>query len=227
MSESPPLAAESAEAPLAVKRRSPRWQLGLQRLILLIAAIAVWMTVYLNHQRSAFLDTRIKLMVPLANELIVNDPSKIAVVQLEHLWMDDDRWDLYLPGGSYRLCIATRKVADDGLAPVVKSVPLRPGNHRISLMQERGPQSSHVTVSEGKTTHFDVRDTVEWDPLINSVGGGRFSLNEQLPPDKPVVLYRRRFMQVNSTPGSGNTPNGTSAGILLWIERTSGSTPKP
>jgi hypothetical protein len=227
MSEGPPLAAESTEASPSAKRRSSRRQLGVQRLILLVAAIAVWMAAYVNRQRNTLLDDRIKVMVPLAHELIVDDPSKLAVVKLEQTLSDDNRWDLYLPSGAYRLCLATRKVGEDGLAPLIKSVPIRSGNHRLALTQELTKTSGRVTVMEGKAMLLDMLETAEWYPDEGSIDVGHFSLNEQLPTDKPVILYRRRFYQPTGRPYESHMPKGPTAGILLWIERVEGSKPGP
>jgi len=219
MPEGPPLEADS---PAAVNRRPPRRQLGIQQLILLVAAIAVWMTAYVNHQRNQSLDSRIRVMVPLAHELIVDDPSKIAVVKLEQSLSDDNRWDLYLPSGAYRLCLATRDVGKDGLAPVTKSVPIRSGNHRLALTQELTKTSGRVIVTEGKTVLLDMLEIAEWHDY-GSDEKGHFSLNEQLPTDKPVILYRRRFYQPTGRPYESVMPKGPTEGILLWIERVDGS----
>jgi hypothetical protein len=212
----------------AGSRRRFRVQLGLQRLILLIAALAVWMTVYLNQQHSAVLGARIKAMVPLAHELIVDDPSKVAVVKLEDYWMNDDRWDISLPPGSYRLCIATRKIANDGLAPVNQSVPIRSGRHQLALLQDHDKEACRIQVTNNGEAVLIVQEPKDWDPRFGSQGGGQFSLNEQLPPDKPIVLYRRQFMQrIANGQGAFISGDPTGNGILLWIERVDGSNRKP
>src|SRR5215468_248973 len=76
-----------------------------RRRFLLMAAIAVWMAYFVNRRHNAALEARIKTMVPLAHELIIDDPKKIAVVRMEEYWYDENRWDLYLPEGRYRLCV--------------------------------------------------------------------------------------------------------------------------
>ena len=55
-----------------------------------------------------------------------------------------------------------------------------------------------------------------------STGGGEFSSSEQLPPDKPLVLYRRRYMIKDST-GNSQTPPGPTEGLMLWIEPVAGA----
>ena len=111
-------------------------------------------------------------MVPLAHELIVDDLSKIAVVKLEDYWMDDNRWDLYLPAGSYRLCIATREVAGEGLAPPVKSVPIRSGRHQLALLQNRDKEIYRIRVTRDGDELLSMQEPKGWDPGIGSQGGG-------------------------------------------------------
>lgn len=127
-----PTMPDSPDTPPARAGRS-HWQLGLRGMILFTAVCAVWMTVLLNRRHNALLEARIATMRPLARELVVEDPAKVAVVKLDELWDDDHRWDLYLPPGRYRLCLATRQIVDQGLAPVVASQPIGPGRHLIGL----------------------------------------------------------------------------------------------
>ncbi len=105
--------------------RRQRWQVGLRTLILLVAAIAVWTTYFLNRHQNAALEARIKTMLPLAHELIADDPKKVAVVKLEENWFDENRWDIFLPDGEYRLCLAMRGIESDGLATAQKARELR------------------------------------------------------------------------------------------------------
>jgi hypothetical protein len=60
-----------------------RWQVGFRTLFLLMAAIAVWITFFINRRQNEALDARIKMLIPLSHELIVNDPEQIAVVKKE------------------------------------------------------------------------------------------------------------------------------------------------
>jgi hypothetical protein len=87
-----------------------RWQMGIRTLILSTALVAVWMSVHLDRGRIAALESRIAAMRPMARELIVDDPTRIAVVRKDELWYDDNRWEISLPEGEYRVGVATRDV---------------------------------------------------------------------------------------------------------------------
>src|SRR4051794_9487637 len=79
-----------ASVPEPPRRRG--FQVSLRTLVLLIAAIGVWITYFNSRHQISSLGKRIASTRPLAHELVISDPSKIAVVKREELWMDDHRW---------------------------------------------------------------------------------------------------------------------------------------
>lgn len=197
-----------------------RWQIGLRTLFLMTAVIAVWMTVLINREQNKTLEARIKTMRPLAHELVVDDPNQIAVVKQEELWYDENRWDIHLPDGQYRLCVATRDIDQSGLAPVAKSERIEAGRHELELTQRWTSTGWQVNVIQEGATRLTVEEPKEWDPGSGSSGGGQFSLSTQWPAGPPVVLFRRRFTRPDAR-GQMRTPIGPCEGILLWIETVS------
>ena len=220
MSEMPlPVNERDESLPPAKQAHRVRWQLGVRTLLLLMAAIAVWMAYFVNRRHNAALAARIKAMVPLAHELVIEDAKKIAVVKLEEYWMDENRWELYLPEGQYRLCVATHGIDSNGLAPVVKSTPIEAGRHLLALEQRRDNDVWRITAVWDGRERIAVEEPKAWNPGTGSEGGGQYSLSEQLPPDQPAVLFRRRFLHADGK-GRMMTPLGPTEGLLLWIERT-------
>lgn len=230
MTELPPGQAGEAvrEGPPSRSPVRKRWQISLRTVFLLVAAVAVWITYFINRRENTALEARIASALPLAHELIVDDPSKFAVVKLEEYWYDENRWDLYLPPGSYRLCLATHKIENGAPAPLEKSTPIQAGRHRVDIEVEKDRDLSRITVSCDGIKVLTAEEPKEWDPGFGSEGGGHFSLSEQLPTDQPMILFRRRFMQpIPGASGSSAVPDGPAEGLLLWIESTSGSMTKP
>jgi hypothetical protein len=201
--------------PAANQPRPHRWQIGIRTLILLVAAIAVWLTYFVNRQHNAALDARIKTMVPLAHELIIDDPKKIAVVKLEEYWFDDNRWEVHLPEGQYRLCLATRGIDQAKLAPAGKRAAIAAGRQRIGLEQRRAGDEWQIRVLWDESELIAVTEPKDWYPETGSSSSADFSQSTQLSPESPVVLIRKRFMRRNNQ----GPYTDTTEGILLWIER--------
>ena len=201
-------------------RRTYR-QISLRTLLLLTAAVAVWVAHFKNRSDNEHFTEQINTMRPLARELIVVDPSLAAVVKQDEHWYDQNDWKYFLPDGDYRLQIATREIDEKGLAPVTQSVPIKAGMGHVGLEQKRNQNRDWlVTITaEGKEI-LSFEEPADWDAGRGSSGGGLHSESTQLPPDEPIVLFRRRFM-VETMPGGGSytTPQGPSNGLLLWIEQ--------
>jgi hypothetical protein len=184
-----------------------------------MAAIAVWITYFINRQQIATLTSRIEVLRPRVQELFVDDPHKVAFVKREELWYDENRWAIYLPDGAHRLCLATRGIDSQGTASSVKSEFLTAGRHELALEQRREPDAWRVVIlCDGKEL-VAVREPAEWNPDSGSEGGTTYSSSDQMPAGGPIFLFRRRFKRNDAT-GSSRTPSVPTEGILLWLEKT-------
>lgn len=221
MSEPPPTNLEEPAAPPSQPPRRPRWQIGLRTFVLAIAAIAVWMTDIANRRQNDRIESHIETMLPLSRELVVADPTQIAVVKRQEFWYDDNTWDLHLPPGSYRLCLATRDIDIDPrqtlIPPAFQSIPLSPGKHTLALELTKTDTLWRVSVSADDSPALSAEEPLDWNAAHGYMGGSQISDSRQAPPDKPLVLFHRRFMRTTSN-GSSSTPRGPSEGIMLWIE---------
>ena len=192
-----------------------RWQIGMRTLFLVLAAIGVWMAYFINRSRSAALLARIAVLAPLAHELIVADAGKIAAVKLEEHWMDDNNWEVYLPAGRYRLCLATRAIGTKELASPVKSVPIEGGRHRVGLELELQKSVWRVAVSLDGVQTLGAEEPQQWKGP-SSHSSGPSAVTEQFPVEKPAVLLRLRFLRPRAD--VAYDPAAPTEGILLWIE---------
>jgi hypothetical protein len=194
------------------------WQVGLRTLFLVVVAIGVWIGYLQNRKRIDILKQRIKVMQTLAHELVIHDPGKIAVVQKEALWHDDNRWEIHLPKGAYRICLATREIPPNaGAGPVVASEPIEAGRHTVSLVVEKEKSAWHITVTRDGATALTAAEPIEWNDGHGSSTSGGFSESNELDPAEPVFLMRRHFMRRGPN-GVSRSPSGPAEGILLWIE---------
>jgi hypothetical protein len=214
---------ESASLPATTKQRGRRrWQVGMRTLLLAMAAIAVWIAFFINRRQNALLRERIHAMRLIAHELVINDDQKTAVVSLEKMWFDQDRWDIYLPRRDYRLCIATRGIVyQEGTASKLKCEPLKPGRHRIALVQKKNEKDWQVNVMVDDAEFLSVREPREWGDVSRSFGGDQFSISEQAAADERVILFERIFMADDGPAGAVQNPSGPMNGIQLWLEPVS------
>lgn len=195
-----------------------------------MAAIGVWTAEIVNRRISANLDKRIAALRPLARELDIKDPNKIAVVKCEELWYDENQWDLYLPRAGYQLVVATREIDHNGQPAPRATAPLAEGRCRLELTQTDTRAGFEVQVLRDGQELLKVEEEKGWDWGGGSSGGGQYTISEQFAPDKPVVLFRRRFTQPVKLPSGGTslrTPDGPSNGLMLWIEPVTAPQPKP
>ena len=235
-----PADAEARETP-PDRAVGVRWQVGLRGMMLFTVAFAVWMTYLLNRHYNASLAARIPTMRPFARELVVADETKAAVVKLEELWPDDDHWDVYLPPGQYRLCLATRGIGHHGVAPVVASQPVEPGRHTIGLALRKEKSGWHVEASCDGARPITADETLKWNPEKCFSEQGDFAKSTTLPASELIILQGGHFMQVQPGPASepilflggvgmhvgydviAINPSGPEEGIRLWIEPVAGS----
>jgi hypothetical protein len=214
---------EASDAPErqdgAPRRRRFRLQWSLQTLLLLTAAVAVWVAYFRLRQQIPRLEQEIDSLEQMARELIVEDEEQIAVVMLPQMWYDESRWDIYLPEGKYVMRLATRRIGEKGLAPAVRQTPIRGGRHRVELMRSDDGAGREITVLVDDRPVIEAEEGASWDPRGHSGGGSEFGKCVQRPADEPLVLFRRRFHR-RSKGGGSVAPKGPTKGLMLWIERT-------
>jgi hypothetical protein len=187
-------------------------------LILFSAAIAVWLAYAVNLHRNAELRERIARVRPLVRVLKVDDESKIAAVRLDPLWIDDNRWELYLPNGQFRVCIATREIGESGMPPIVQSARVGPGRHQLAFELARSKDGWHARAHWDEVAVLKLIEPLEWNPEVGSSGHAGISSSQQFDPEAPVVLMHSRFMKKDEH-GGMSTPVGPADGVMLWIER--------
>jgi hypothetical protein len=206
--------------PEPAKARRGRFQVGLRVLFWLTAAFAVWITVSINRRENERLTAKIESLRSLVRELVVDDPAQFAVVKLIDTWSDENRWDVYLPPGQYRVCFASKDIDVNGLPEKFWSAPIEAGRHRLGMDLEAVKSGTRIRVTRDGGQCFTVDEPSNWAGNgWSSVGD--FSTSQQLPASPSLMLHRRRNFHQNLP------PTGPDNGLLLWIERTDGPNQAP
>lgn len=199
------------------KRRFPL-QWSLQTLLLLTAVVAVWIGYFRYRLDIPRLEQEIDAMRQMASELIIEDPQLVAAVKLPELWMDEQRWDIHLPEGKYKIRLATREIGKEGLAPAIAEAPIDAGRHQIKLQKEEVDDGWRIVVLLDDQPLLQVAEKPDWNPGDGYEGSGVSTTSRQFSPNAAVELHRRRFVHQTKA-GPYEAPEEPAEGLLLWIER--------
>ena len=211
-------------SPAVTRPGRRRWQVGLPTLLLLMAAIAVWMTFFINRRQIARLEARIQALLPLVHELVVDDPAKIAVVKLEDYWYDDNRWEVYLPPGDVPALPGDPRDRRSGLA-LRDEEACRSRRAGMSCLWSNGwskdSPTHHRRTCDGKE-QLTVEEPKEWDTGSSSSNGTGRRDQSSVPgrsarrPAPPPLHAPRRPGEFDHTVGSDRWH--------LAVDRTHGGT---
>lgn len=207
------------EEDVTPRKRRLVLQWSLQTLLLLTAAVAVWVAYFRLRQQIPRLEQQIASMQQMARELLVQDEKQIAVVMLPQMWFDESRWEIHLPQGEYMMRLATREIDEKGFAPAVGETLIGAGRHRIELMQSDEGNGRTITVMVDDQPSIEAEEGSDWDPSHGCSGGSEFGNCTHLSPHEPLILFRRRFYRRTKT-GQNTAPKGPTDGLMLWIEPT-------
>lgn len=215
------------EPPGAPAGRRSRWQFGLRAMLTLTALVAVW-TAHVNNVREIHsLEGRIDALRPLVRDLDIPDPSFFAFVKLDALWFDDNRWDLYVPDGPFRVCLATRGIEWAGFPADFRWRPLSPGRHTMELRQSGDADAPRISVLVDGSPLMEAVETKDWSPNADTSTSEMSQGNAaSWGRERCMFSFRRRFL-VPQGDGSSAAPAGPGNGTLLWIERYDPDAPGP
>ncbi len=195
-----------------------RMQIGLRHLLLLTLCAGAWAAHWTNQSHIAKLKPRLATLQKLAPELIVSDTSRLAIVQLESKWASDIRWDMYVPSSNYRLCLATRAVAESGFPDLYQNIALPKGRYELQIEEVIQTNGFRIRVTQNEEVLLDIVEA----PLFGSNGSSSSSRNGpslQFDDSTEIDLLRRRFLvPIPGSPGSSRSTIGPTNGVLLWIK---------
>ncbi len=195
-----------------------RMQIGLRHLLLLTLCVGAWAAYWTNRTHIAKLKPRLATLQNLAPELIVSDPTQIAIVRLESKWASDTRWDMYVPSSNFQLCLATRAIAESGYPDLYQNIPLPKGRYELQIQEVNQTDGYRIRVTQYEEVLLDTLEATTF-ATHGSSSTGRSGPSLQFDGPREIDLLRRRFMvPTPGSPGSSRTPPGPTEGVLLWIK---------
>jgi len=193
-------------------------QIGLRHLLVITLCSAVWIAVWINRRRANQLDAKLNDLRIVARELVIKDPTKLAVVYLDPNWFNNHRWQIYLPKTNARLCFGMRGIDSFGFPTMFQSIPLKEGRFELQLENLETDDGFRIHVTRDQELLFDVKET-EWRGKSGAMTTWLINPTQQNDLLFPFVLLRERFTaQIVGSSGSTTLPNEANNGILLWIQ---------
>ncbi|MCO6455248.1 MAG: hypothetical protein J5I93_08100 [Pirellulaceae bacterium] len=214
----PQLEAISGRRADQTRPRPVRWQWSLLTLLLLMAVVGSWSAWYRTRSQNDWYRRQIDILRDLAGELVVNDPGRIAAVEVPPMWHSERRWEVYLPEGhEYRLKAATAGIGERQFPDAEREVSLAAGRHVIGLLEADQREWTQFTVEVDGQRVWPAIEPVsrtgntsgQSDPAERS---------QQFPLDRPLVLKRLRYADLSQPPAPNTPTQWSDRGLLLWIE---------
>ncbi len=197
---------------------------GLLELLLITAAIAVWLPALLAFRTIPGLVTDIQVMRKATMDLLVEDPTQLTIRALPSVWQKMEVWKYYAPPeAALELRMGTEGMSACALPLDYEAVSLPAGKHLIQLKSTRDETGFHKTVyidgeillekhhpnswlnygSSSSTT--DLEGTSQTFPLTEVVK----LRDERALPNNPIAKGGYRVVQLEG--------DQDHKGLALWI----------
>lgn len=209
-----------------------RFRFSVRTILLAIVFVALCVAQFVTMQRNREL-TAVNLELTQENAslraeagyLEIEDPNKVAVLQMRELDELTWRWKVHLPKGNWLLRSAIRDIPSAGL-------PQYDASHTLS-----GPGKFDIAASVRKGASGDWQFVVQCDNGNSRTGLGDHGLvtgnhrshswssagrgrEQTFDVDRPVELMRLRMNESVKSPSGGSiskTVTEPTDGILLWL----------
>jgi hypothetical protein len=198
------------------------FRFGLLELLLVTAAVAVWIPAILALQAIPALKSEIQVMRQATLDLVVDDPTQLTARALPTVWANMNAWKYNAPDGvALQLRLATEGINSLALPADYQAVSLPAGKHTIQLKMTRDDQGLHNLVLIDGQLVLDKHHPPEWltgssstrsSDVTNSANA--FALNR-------VVRLRSEQADINhplERYGNADVPREYDhKGLVLWI----------
>ena len=207
-------------------RRSISAKFSLLHLLTLTALIAIGTAVAMAYRKNRAMLTYRDDLLSLSSRVHNVTENKLTLAAMPTVADDFQSWHVHVPDGDdYELRLGIGPVSETGIPPVVGTIPLKAGPHRVTLHKGDSPSEDfrYVVYVDGEPA---IEKTMgrEWMPNGWSSASGLNWPQGQALKDAPLQLASQSY-QPTFDVGSGNYFNGqmntsvTRSGYRLWIDQ--------
>lgn len=207
-------------------RRSAKRTFSLLNLLTLTALIALGTAVGLAYRKNRAMYQQRDELLSLSSQLQVASENELASAAMPTVADDFHSWQVHVPDGrDYELRLGIGAVSEKGIPPIVGSVRLPAGRHRVTLLtaDSTAEEFRYVVYVDGKQA-IEKPMGSDWIPGgWSSASGMNWPSGPKLSP-APLQLSSQSY-QPNVVLGNGHYFNGqsdsyvTRNGYRLWIDQ--------
>ncbi len=207
-------------------RRSATPTFSLLNLLTLTALIAIGTAVGLAYQKNHSMYQQRDELLSLSSRLHITSENELASAAMPRVADDFHSWHVHVPDGQdYELRLGIGAVSEKSIPPIVGSVQIPAGQHRVTLHAADTPAEEfrYVVYVDGKQAIAETMGS-DWIPGgWSSASGMSWPRGPQLSP-APLQLSARSY-QPKVDVGKGDYFNGqsddyvTRNGYRLWIDQ--------
>jgi len=202
-----------------------KFQLTLANVLLLVTAVAVGVSLWLQYDRIAWLENRLPGLRDAARELDIRDPALLHGVEPHPEWYGEKKWEIHVPKEHvFSLRLVTQEIPVGSFNKIKfpdaeESIQLTPGRHMIELRidrpnEDKGQGSVEVLLDDA--TEILLEKDSDW---FTDSFSSQTDVHEciSFPYYDNVVLIQSR----NRESGKMYRANARLNGVLLWISSES------
>jgi hypothetical protein len=208
-------------------QRSLTPQFSLLSLLALTAVIAIGTAVGSAYRKNRSLVQQRDELLSLSSRLQVDNPDELASSEIPRVADDFYSWNIHVPNGQeYELRLGAGDISEYGIPPIVSSVRIPAGRHRVTLHSGDSPSEEfrYVVYIDGKQAMEKTMGS-DWLPGGWSSASGMSWPREPVLTPAPLQLSARSYrprLEFGDGPGryfNGQSDNFvTRRGYRLWID---------
>lgn len=209
-------------------------QLGLRRLLLILATCAAWFAYWGNESQRSPVNANLIRTLRTTRSLPLQDTSKLTCQMTS--FQGRSEWSLgtalnnmnayqsfqcYAPHSGWEICISTRDFPAEGFPIASHVTPLNKGTSKIELSVSTTEKEYEINVLVEGTPAFVGREDKTWSNAENLRTSGNLGTILQSDDISPIQITRLNFANMKSKDTKTSveeTPQVTN-GVLIWLRK--------